>query len=178
MHGLQLGNRSRTTRAPKPPGTSCVGPVRPELNDDFLDVLHALAEAGADFIVVGAHALAAHGLIRATGDLGILVRPTRANAARVMSALRAFGAPLDAHGVRANDFETIGNVYQLGLAPRRIDLLTSISGVSFDEAWASRQAVRFGDVPASVLGKDVLIRNKRAAGRPRDLVDADELERL
>ena len=152
--------------------------MRPEVNDDFLDVIHALVDAGAEFIVVGAHALAAHGLIRATGDLDLFVRPSKANAARVMSALRAFGAPLDAHGVEASDFETSGNAYQLGLPPRRIDLLTSISGVSFDDAWASRQAVCFGIVEASVLGKDALLRNKRAAGRPRDLLDADELERL
>lgn len=150
---------------------------QPELNDDFLDLLRALIEAGVEFVVVGAHALAAHGHPRATGDLDVLVRPAPANAARVIEALLQFGAPLDAHGVSRADFEAPGNVYQVGLPPRRIDLLTSISGVSFEEAEASRILVTLGGMKLPILGRAALIKNKRATGRPKDIVDADDLER-
>jgi hypothetical protein len=95
-------------------------------------MLDALARARVEFVVVGAHAMAAHGYARATGDIDILVRPERENAARVLLALEAFGAPIDAHGVTQTDFERPGNVYQIGLPPRRIDLLTAISGVTFE----------------------------------------------
>ena len=150
--------------------------MKAELNDDFVDMLRALAESGVEHVVVGAHAMAAHGVVRATGDIDILIRPSKENAERVVSALRAFGAPVDAHGIRREDFERDENVYQIGLPPRRIDLLTSITGVTFDEAWSSRVPASLGGVATHVLGRDALIRNKRAAGRPKDLVDADALE--
>ena len=145
-------------------------------NEDFLDVLRALVEAGAEFVVVGAHALAVHGVPRATGDLDVLVRPTRDNAARVFDALRAFGAPLEAHGVRTEDFEKPSTVYQVGLPPRRIDVLTAISAVSFDEAWSSRVDVEVEEMTIPFLGREALIANKRAAGRDKDLVDVRLLE--
>lgn len=151
--------------------------MRPELNEDFVDVLHELQSAGAEFVIVGAHALAALGVVRATGDIDILVRPTAENAARVFAALTAFGAPLVAHGVTVEDFSNAGSVYQMGLPPRRIDILTSISGVDFEEAWASRMHVALAGMELCVLGRDAMIRNKRAAARPKDLVDADILER-
>jgi hypothetical protein len=151
--------------------------TRPELNDDFIDVLATFDEHGVDFVVVGAHALAAHGIVRATGDIGLFVRPSADNARRVFAALVAFGAPIVAHGISVADFEASDNVYQIGLPPRRIDVLTSISGVSFDEAWGSRVAVRMGGVDVAVLGREAMIRNKRSAARPKDLVDADSLER-
>jgi hypothetical protein len=150
---------------------------RPELNEDFVDMLVALGHAGVEFVVVGAHALAAHGIVRATGDIDVLVRPSPDNAERVCRALVEFGAPLAIHGVEPADFAKPGNVYQIGLPPRRIDVLTSISGVSFDEAWASRVAVRLGEIPVFVLGREAMILNKRAAARPKDLLDADALER-
>jgi hypothetical protein len=150
--------------------------VTTTLNDDYRDMLAALVGAGAEFLVVGAHALAAHGLPRATGDIDILVRPTPANAMRVMRALVDFGAPVEAHGVGTTDFEIEGTVYQLGVAPQRIDILTAITGVSFDEAWSSRVPVNVGGVSFHVLGRDALIRNKRAAGRAKDIVDAEALE--
>jgi hypothetical protein len=152
--------------------------MRPELNEDFLDMLRCLQEAEVEFVIVGAHALAAHGIARATGDIDILVRPSRESAGRVMSALLQFGAPVAAHGVASVDFATPGVVYQLGLPPRRIDLLTEISGVDFDEAWASAIKTSFGDLTVSVLGRDALIKNKRAAGRDKDLADVKALERL
>ncbi len=143
----------------------------PGLNDDFLDILRALVEADVDFVVVGAHAMAVHGVPRATGDLDVLVRPSRENAIRVLGALRAFGAPTESHAVARADFEEPGNVYQLGLPPRRIDLLTGLSGLDFDEAWATRRTLTIEGMQIPFLGLDALRRNKQATGRERDLVD-------
>jgi hypothetical protein len=150
--------------------------VTPELNEDFHDMVVALLRASVDFIVIGAHALAAHGLPRATGDFDILVRPSPDNAARVIAALDDFGAPTRAHGVTATDFEREGAVYQIGLPPRRIDLLTSITGVSFDEAWSSRVPARVAGLEFTVIGREALLKNKRATGRDKDLVDVRALE--
>lgn len=149
----------------------------PDLNDDFKDMLAALQGAGAEFIVVGAHALAAHGLPRATGDFDIWVRPSSENAQRVLRALLDFGAPLAAHGVSEADLASPGTVYQIGLPPRRIDILTSISGVEFEEAWTTRFAVTVAGHAFAVLGRDALLTNKRASGRDKDLVDVAALER-
>jgi hypothetical protein len=139
-------------------------------------MLRALVESGAEFLIVGAHAMAAHGVPRATLDLDIYVRASADNAARVIAALREFGAPLSAHDVQAEDFEREGTVYQLGLPPNRIDLLTRISGVEFEEAWASRVTTTIGDLTVSVIGREPLLANKRAAGRDKDLVDVRLLE--
>lgn len=141
------------------------------LDRDFLDILRALFEAGAEFLVVGAHAMALHGVPRATGDLDVFLRPTPRNAQRVMQALHTFGAPVAAHGVRQVDFETPNTVYQIGLPPRRIDLMTSITGVEFEEAWDSRQLAEISGMAVPFMGRDALIRNKKAAGRDKDLVD-------
>jgi hypothetical protein len=149
----------------------------PEVNPDFIDMLAALVEQGVDFVIVGAYALAAHGFPRTTGDIDLLVRPTPENAKRVYRALTAFGAPVALHGVGESDFTRPGNIYQIGLPPRRIDILTSISGVSFDEALEGSLLAKIGPVTARIIGKQAMARNKRAAGRPKDLVDADLLER-
>jgi hypothetical protein len=141
------------------------------VNEDFEDILALLIEHHAEFLIVGAHALAVHGAARATGDIDILVRPTRANAERVCDALRAFGAPLRLHGVGPAELSTEGNVYQLGLPPRRIDILTKIDGVSFDEAWQGHVTVDNGERRLPFLGRDELVKNKAAAGRPKDLAD-------
>lgn len=147
----------------------------PPLNDDFLDMLVALDGARVEFVIVGAHALAAHGIPRATGDIDILVRPSSENAERVVRALRDFGAPFAEHGVSKADFAIEGTVYQIGLPPRRIDILTSISGIGFDEIWRSRMKTSISGQPVSVIGKSEMIKNKRAAGRAKDLADADAL---
>ncbi len=149
----------------------------PDFNDDFRDLIACLRDAGVDYVIVGAHALAAHQLPRATGDLDVLVRPSDDNAARVYRALAAFGASLTAHGVRPIDFATPGTVYQIGLPPRRIDVLTTISGVTFDEAWRGRVELDLHGERLPFLGREELIRNKRAAGRPKDLADVIALER-
>jgi hypothetical protein len=145
------------------------------LNSDFSDVLIALADARADFIVVGAYAMALHGTPRSTGDIDIFVRPDAANAMRVYSALEAFGAPLESAGIAAADFAKEGLVYQIGLPPRRIDILTSISGVPFDEAASDVVEVQLNGRAIRFLGRAALIRNKKASGRPKDLVDVDVL---
>lgn len=138
-------------------------------------MLSALNQAGAEYVVVGAHALALHATPRATGDIGILVRPTLENAERVVRALRDFGAPVDAHDINNDDLRTPGTVYQIGLPPRRIDLLTSLSGVGFDEAWEGRVSLEVAGITVPFLGREALIRNKRATGRDKDLLDLKAL---
>ncbi len=150
----------------------------PDVPADFVDLVQCLREESCDFVIVGAHAVAAHGAPRATGDLDVFVRPDAANAARVYRALLRFGAPLAAHGVAASDFATAGNVYQMGLPPNRIDLLTEISGVDFDEAVAETIVGHLGVEEVRCIGLDALIRNKRAAARPKDLADVATLEEL
>lgn len=145
------------------------------LSADFLDMLDALEEAGVAFLIVGAHAMAVHGVPRATGDLDIFVEPTAENAVRVTSALRLFGAPLEVHGVDEGDFAQPGTVYQLGLPPRRIDVMTAISGVPFRQAWESRVEVEVEGRRVPFLGRQSLIENKRASGRKRDLLDLELL---
>jgi hypothetical protein len=144
------------------------------LNPDFRDMLSELNAAEADFIVVGAYALAAHGLPRATGDIDIWVRPTAENAERVHGALRAFGAPVDQLSV--DDLSSPEVVFQIGVAPRRIDILTSIDGVAFEDAWPRRQTVTIEGLDIPVLGREDFIENKKASGRPQDLADVAWLE--
>ena len=139
------------------------------MNRDFVEMLSALCAAGAEFLVVGAHALAAHGAPRATGDLDIWVRATPENADRVLAALRQFGAPL--LDLKKADLISPDVVFQIGLVPSRIDLLTSITGVEFDQAWANRIHVTIGELTVPVLGREEFIANKEATGRSRDLLD-------
>lgn len=129
------------------------------MNRDFAEMLSALSAAGAEFLVVGAHALAAHGRPRATGDLGIWVRPSSTNAEKVWAALTQFGAPLVA--LRKEDLSTPGIVFQIGIEPVRIDILTSIDGVDFEGAWQRRVQVDIEDQTLPVLGRDDLIRKAR-----------------
>ena len=147
------------------------------LNQDFRDLLLALADGGVEFLIVGAYALSFHGAPRASGDIDVFVRASPANAAAVWKALVAFGAPVEAAGVVPSDFEKPSLVYQIGLPPRRIDVLTTISGVSFDEAWATRVAAEIDGRAIHFIGRDMFLRNKEAAGRPKDLADAARLRR-
>lgn len=147
------------------------------LNDDFRDVVLLFADGGVEFMIVGAYALGFHGAPRASGDIDLFVRASAENATRVEAALKKFGAPLAAHGVTAADFATPGSVYQVGLPPRRIDVLTQLSGVSFDEAYDSSVVADVEGRSVRVIGRDAFLKNKRAAGRPKDLADADRLAR-
>ena len=136
----------------------------------------ALLESGARFLVVGAHAMAVHGVPRGTQDLDVWVDPTGANPERVWAALATFGAPLETLGITRDDLRRRDTVVQLGLPPNRIDLLTSLSGVDdFAAAWAGRveHAVRGTQVP--FLGREALLRTKRASGRRKDLADLEAL---
>jgi Nucleotidyl transferase of unknown function (DUF2204) len=145
------------------------------LNDDFRDLLVVFVDAGVEFVIVGAYALAFHGAPRASGDIDLFVRPALENAQRVFDALARFGAPLEAAGMTAPDFAAPGAVYQIGLPPRRIDILTTISGVTFDEAWASRSTAEVEGRTVSFIGREALLKNKLATGRPKDTADAARL---
>ena len=145
------------------------------MNPDFRDLLAAFNARGVEFLVVGAHALAAHGLVRATKDLDVWVRPEPGNAARALAALAEFGAPL--HDLTVDDLARPGLIFQIGVAPIRIDVITAIDGVEFEDAWAERLAASFADQAAGVLSRRHLIVNKRAAGREQDLLDVKWLER-
>ncbi len=135
-----------------------------------------MLDCEVEFMVVGAWALAALGHPRATGDLDIWVRPTPENSSKVYSALSGFGAPLQSHGVSKDDFARTDLVYQMGIPPRRIDVLTAISGVSFEEAWPTRVEFEVAGRRVPFRGRDALIRNKRATGRLKDLADVERLE--
>lgn len=147
------------------------------LNEDFRDLLVLLADAGVEFVIVGAYALAFHGAPRASGDIDLFVRPSAVNAGRVFDVLVRFGAPLQSAGVTAADFAQPGAVYQIGLPPRRIDLLTEISGVTFDEAWASRTTAEVEGRTVSFIGREALIKNKEASGRLKDVADVARLRK-
>jgi hypothetical protein len=149
-----------------------------DFSQDFEDILATFVDAQVDFLVVGAHALAVHGHVRATGDLDLLVRPSADNALRVMTALRNFGAPLAAHGVQVADFEREGMVYQMGLPPNRIDVLTSVSGVNYDECGQDALSGLLGGSQVRFIGLQAQIRNKLASGRTKDLADAEVLQAL
>jgi hypothetical protein len=146
------------------------------LNENFKDILKALNDSGADYLIVGAYALAAHGCPRATGDIDIWVRSTPGNAAKVWQALTRFGAPLGR--VAESDFCTPDIVYQMGLPPQRIDILTSISGVDFDTAWNRRLSIQVEGVTVAVIGLQQLYENKLATGRDKDRLDAKILKGL
>ena len=144
------------------------------LNKNFRDMLSALNDSGAEYLVVGAHAMSTYGPARATGDFDIWVRPTKENAERVWMALERFGAPR--RRLSIGDLHTPGNVYQIGVVPNRIDLLTSIDGVEFNEAWQNRNQIQINGISVSVIGREQLLKNKRAVGRPKDLADVAWLE--
>lgn len=143
------------------------------MNHDFVEMLSALSAAGAKFLIVGAHALAAHGAPRATGDLDIWVQATPENAVRILAALQQFGAPL--FDLTESDLCAKDTVFQIGLPPSRIDILTGISGVAFDGAWERRMEIAIGDLTVGTIGRSDFIENKKASGRPKDLLDLELL---
>jgi hypothetical protein len=143
--------------------------------NDFRDMLGLLQKHGVDFLLVGAHALAVHDQPRATGDLDIWVRADAEHASRIWAALTEFGAPLD--DFSPEEWETPGVGLHIGLPPGRIDILTTISGVTFEAAWPKRLVGKCLGVEVNVIGLEALIRNKRAAGRDKDLLDLKRLEK-
>jgi len=139
------------------------------LNRDFKDILLCLKNEEAEFIIVGAYALAAHGRPRATGDIDIWVRSSAENAQKVLRALSTFGAPLS--DLTERDFTSPNMIVQLGVEPCRIDILTSIDGVDFDEAWKNKLRAVVDDLEVEILSKPDLLRNKLASGRDKDQSD-------
>ena len=145
------------------------------VNPDFRDLFAALNAAHADFLIVGGYALAVHGAPRFTKDLDVWIRANPDNAQKVWNALDEFGAPfLD---LTIQDLSVPGIVFQMGLPPNRIDIITVIDGVEFDEAWEDRVSSAYGDQPVMVIGLEDLIRNKEATGRPQDNLDAQTLRK-
>lgn len=144
-----------------------------DVQPDFRDLLALLNEHKVEYLIVGGYALAFHGAPRFTGDIDIWVRPDSKNARRVLDALAAFGFRFP--NLTAADFENPNKVVQLGVPPVRIDLITSISGVSWEEAEAAKESGTFGDVPVAYIGRQEYIKNKRSAGRKKDLADLDAL---
>jgi hypothetical protein len=146
-----------------------------ELYDDFRDILLELHSAGARFVVLGGHAVAFHGHPRATKDLDVLVEADPENAKRVYAALAAFGAPLSAFEVGVDDFASYDGVLQLGVPPRRIDIINRADGITFAEAIADGESFTLEGYEIPVIGRSALIKNKRAAGRPQDIADVKAL---
>ena len=145
------------------------------LNADYKEMLHILTEEGVRFIVVGAYALGVHGFPRATGDMDIWVEPSPSNAEKLIQSLTRFGAPLS--DVKKGDFTTKGIVFQIGVAPRRIDILTAIDGVEFDPAYENRLVVVLEALAIPVLSLEDLIKNKESTGREKDALDAKLLRK-
>ena len=146
------------------------------LNEDYKEMLQCLAEEDVKFLLVGAYALAAHGYPRATMDIDFWVLPSLKNAEAVLRALRRFGAPL--HGLTLADLQQNDTVFQIGVAPRRIDLITGASGLQFDETFQHSSRIEIEGLQVHIPSIDDLIRNKRASGRTKDLADAEALEAL
>ena len=161
-------------------GRNVSSPVRSleKLPQDFSDLLIELCEARAEFLLVGGWAVILYGHVRATDDMDIFVRPSVANSERVFAALEAYGAPLRAHAVTPAHFAKEGDAYRFGIAPLKIEVLTKISGVSFDEAQQGAKTFELDGHRIPYIGKAALITNKKSAGRHKDLADVEELERL
>lgn len=146
------------------------------LNPDYKEMLECLSQEGVSFLLVGAYALAVYGYPRATKDIDFFVRASPANASNLMRALGRFGAPLT--GISESDFTSEGIVFQIGNSPRRIDILTRISGVDFENAYANRNVVNVDGLNVPVISMSDLIANKRASGRTQDLADVEKLVAL
>lgn len=146
------------------------------MNPDFKEILLAFNAHNVEYLIVGAHALAAHGHVRATKDLDVWVRPDRANAPRVLQALSDFGAPLS--DLTEDDLSKKDTIFQIGIPPVRIDVITNIDGVEFEEAWPDRLEIEFGGVPVFVISRHHLITNKRTSARLQDLADIQQLDAI
>ena len=144
-----------------------------EVQKDFRDLLALFSKHKVDFIIVGAYALGFHGVPRYTGDLDVLVRPDTTNGDNIMAALNEFG--FGGVGLSPSDFEKEGKVVQLGFPPIRVDILTSITGVSWQQAESGSAAGRFGDLMVKYLGRLEFVTNKRALGRKKDIADLEAI---
>lgn len=144
------------------------------VSKDFEELFTCLNARGVRAVIVDAYAVAFHGKPRFTKDIDILVEPSQDNAHRLLAALADFG--FGSLGLKADDFAAPGRIVQLGYSPNRVDLITAIDGVDFESAWRGRIQGRYGSTAVSYLGRNELIRNKSAAGRPQHLVDLAALQ--
>ena len=144
------------------------------MNKDLREFIALLNSHGVEFVVVGGYCVAFHGVPRFTGDIDLFVRVSPVNAERLEAAIRDFG--FGSTGLTREDFLQVRQIIQLGFPPNRIDLLTGIDGVGFDEAWASRVHTELAGLPVFMLSKELLIRNKEAANRPQDRADLERLK--
>lgn len=144
------------------------------LNEDYKDMLQSLLDNDVKFLIVGAYALAAYGYPRATGDFDIWVEASPENSKKILSSLASFGSPTS--GLTEKTFMEKGIVFQIGVAPRRIDLITHIDGVDFKDAYPSRKTITMEGLDIPFISKENLIKNKKSTGRDKDLVDVRQLE--
>jgi len=144
------------------------------LNEDYKEMLQSLLDNEVEFLIIGAYAMAVYGYPRATGDLDLWVFSSKENAEKVYRALIQFGAPLSE--INKNSFSEKGIVFQIGVAPRRIDIITNVDGVNFVEAYTSREEIELDDLKVPFISKANLIKNKKATGREKDRLDANTLE--
>jgi hypothetical protein len=145
------------------------------LTKDSREFIGCLRSNKVDFLIVGALAVSWHGFPRYSGDIDFFVRPGRENALRLLAALEQFG--FGSLGVTLDDLSAENRVIQFGVQPNRLDVMTSISGISFEEAWSSRVSATLDGIEVNFIGREALIRNKRASGRPKDLIDVEALIR-
>jgi len=151
-----------------------LGRICMEIQKDFKELLELFNAHKVEYLIVGGYALAFHGAPRVTGDIDLFVRPCVENAGRILSALEQFGfGGLD---LSTEDFIRAEQVVQLGVPPVRVDLMTSVTGVSWDKAVVGRVAGKYGGVPVYFIGRQDLVSNKRALGRKRDLADIEALD--
>lgn len=146
------------------------------LNQDYKEMLLILLENKVDFLLVGAYAMAAHGFPRATADLDIFIRVDAKNSQKLYKALIEFGAPME--GIAVKDFENPGTIFQIGVAPRRIDIVNDIDGVTFDESEKDKIIIELEGLKIPVISKQKLIINKRSTGREKDRIDAESLSKI
>ena len=144
-----------------------------ESQKDFKELLELFNALSVEYLIVGGYALAFHGAPRFTGDLDLCVKPDAENAQRILDALNEFG--FGSLPLTANDFQQPEQVVQLGVPPVRIDLITSLTGVSWAEASGGRVAGTYGNVPVYYLGREQFVENKRATGRLKDRADIEAL---
>ena len=144
-----------------------------DINQDFKDILALFNEQKVDYIIVGGYALAFHGVPRYTGDIDLWIRPTVENAENILKALRAFG--FGSLGIDNEDLTKADQVIQLGYPPARVDLMTTIDGISYDSSFSNSVETDYGDITVKMISKDDLIKNKRAIGRHKDFADIEAL---
>jgi hypothetical protein len=145
-----------------------------EVQKDFLELLQFLNERSVSYLVVGGYAVAFHGSPRYTADIDLFAGPQQENVSRLLEALAAFGFPVS--GLDADEILVHRSILQLGRPPVQVRVMVAVTGLSWDEAWASRVPGKYGGCPVYFVGREALIQNKRATGRTKDLADAESLE--